>query len=87
MKNRGFAICHDFNRAPHIQTIRMYLVLIAYAISSILTHSLLIKDILSKGYTILFLMKQMLNDLIYIADSALSVSHQSIQLRFAKDPP
>jgi hypothetical protein len=87
LKNRGFAICHDFNRAPHIQTIRMHLVLIAYAISSILTHSLLIKRVLSRGYTILFLMKQMLNDLIYLPDMVLTESHHSIQLRFARGPP
>ncbi len=82
---RGFAIRHDFSRAPTSQLIWSYLALIAYAISSILIHSSLGKLILSKGYTICFLMEQMLNDLIYLPD--VFVCGELIQLRFGKDPP
>jgi hypothetical protein len=84
---RGFAIRHDFNRAPNAQSIRIYLILIAYAISSILIHSTFGKTILAKGYTISFMMEQMLTDLIYLSDAILVESHNPIQLRFAKDPP
>ena len=43
---RGFAIRHDFNRAPVAQSIRIYLILIAYAICAILTYSTLGQSIL-----------------------------------------
>ena len=84
---RGFAIRHDFNRAFTSQSVRIYLILIAYAISSILTYSSIGRAILSRGYTTTFMMEQMLNDLIYLADVVLVESHNPIQLRFAKDPP
>ena len=84
---RGYAIRHDFNRAFTSQSVRVYLILIAYAISSILTHSIIGRAILSRGYTTTFIMEQMLNDLIYLTDSILTESHNPIQLRFAKDPP
>jgi hypothetical protein len=84
---RGFAIRHDFNRAPAAQTIRTYLIHIAYAITSILTHSALGQAILSMGYTISFMMEQMLTDLIYISQITLFKGKDPIQLRFGKDPP
>ena len=84
---RGFAIRHDFNRAFNSQTIRMYLIFIAYAISSLLTYSTMGQSLLSRGYTITFLMEQMLHDLIYLTDLVLSESHHLIQLRFARGPP
>jgi hypothetical protein len=84
---RGFGICHDFNRAPAAQSVRFYLILIAYAICSILTHTTFGKVILSKKYTITFIMEQMLNDLIYLSDKILLEGYNAIQLRFAKDPP
>ena len=83
---RGFAICHDFNRTPNAQSIRIYLILIAYAISSILVHSAFGRAVLARGYTIAFMMEQMLTDLIYLADSIWDC-HQPFQLRFGKDPP
>ncbi len=84
---RGFAIRHDFNRAFTSQSIRVYLILIAFAICSILTYSKMGQAILSQRYTTTFMMKQMLNDLIYLTDTVLEESHNPIQLRFAKDPP
>jgi hypothetical protein len=84
---RGFAIRHDFNRAPGAQSIRVYLILIAYAITSILSYSTLGRSILSNGYTISFIMEQMLTDLIYISDEILFTWSDPSQLRFGKDPP
>jgi len=84
---RGFAIRHDFNRAPVAQSIRIYLIFIAYAICSILTYSTLGQSILAKGYTVTFMMEQMLNDLIYISDTILFQWDDPSQLRFGKDPP
>jgi hypothetical protein len=84
---RGYAINHDFNRDPKAQSVRMYLILIAHAICSILTHSTYGRSILAKKYTIRFMMEQMLNDLIYIPASKLFALHDPMQLRFAKDPP
>lgn len=87
LQHRGFAICHDFNRAPIAQSVRESLILIAYAISSVLTHSLLGKAMLSKGITISFMMEQMLTDLIYVPTTTLFKLHDPSQLRFAKGPP
>lgn len=87
VQRRGFYICHDFNRSPNSQTIRMYLIYVAYAICSILTHSTLGKAVLAKGYTILFMMQQMLTDLISRSEDQLFAGFNPIQLRFAKDPP
>ena len=87
LKNRGFAIKHDFNRAPNAQTIRTYLILIAYAISSILSHSKLGEYVLSKGFTMVFIMSKMLQDLIYINEESLFSGYVSSQLRFARGPP
>lgn len=87
LQHRGFAICHDFNRAPNSQSIRIYLILIAYAITSILTYSRFGQTILAKGYTISFIMKQMLLDLIYLNFDILFEGYNPIQLRFGKDPP
>jgi hypothetical protein len=84
---RGFAVHHDFNRAPTSQSVRLYLILIAYAISSILNYSTIGRALSSQRYTLTFIMKQMLNDLIYLADIVLTESHNPIQLRFGKDPP
>ena len=84
---RGFAVHHDFNRAPTSQSVRLYLILIAYAISAIVAGSTTGRVILSRGHTLIFTMKQMLTDLIYLADTVLIESHNPIQLRFAKDPP
>jgi hypothetical protein len=87
LQHRGFAICHDFNRAPIAQLVRTSLILIAYAICSILTHSALGKSVLSKGITISFMMEQMLADLIYVPTTTLFKLHDPSQMRFAKDPP
>lgn len=87
LQKRGFAIEHDFNRLPKIQTIRTYLILIAFALTSILTSSCLGIYIFSKK-SIRFTMEQMLNDLIYIDHSILFDCPYPIQLRFGcKDPP
>lgn len=84
---RGFAIHHDFNRAPTAQSVRMYLTLMAYAICSILTYSTLGRSILSKGCTIVFMMEQMLADLIYVSEEVLFKWNDPRQLRFARGPP
>ena len=84
---RGFAVHHDFNRAPTSQSVRLYLTLIAYAISAIITYSTIGRAISSRGHTLIFTMKQMLNDLIYLIDMVLTESHNPIQLRFARYPP
>lgn len=88
LQHRGFSITHDFNRAPNAQTVRTYLILIAYALTSVLTYSCLGKNILSKGnFTISFVMAKMLQDLIYLTEDQLFNGYVPFQLRFAKDPP
>lgn len=87
LQHRGFAICHDFNRAPAAQLIRTYLILIAYAICSILTYSRLGKFVLSKGLTIIFMMQQMLTDLIYVPGDVLFSRSDPRQFRWGTDPP
>lgn len=84
---RGFAICHDFNRAPTAQLVRTYLIFIAYAICSILTHSRLGESIISRGLTITFMMEQMLKDLIYIEEENLFSRRCVGQLRWGTGPP
>lgn len=85
---RGFAICHDFNRTPKPQLVRTYLILIAYAISSILTHLKLGKSILSQGgMTIIFMMTQMLEDLTRIPEEILFNWKEPRQIRWGTDPP
>lgn len=83
---RGFAIQHDFNRAPTSQSVRTYLILLAYAITSILTYSTLGKAILAKGYTISFIMEQMFQDLLYLTEDQLFNRYNPSQLRFARPP-
>jgi hypothetical protein len=87
LQHRGFALCHDFNRAPTAQLVRTYLILIAYAISSILTYSKLGKSILSRGISVTFMMEQMLQDLIYVTYEDLFNQSDPGQLRLGKDPP
>ena len=88
LQHRGFAISHDFNRAPTAQLVRTFLILIAYAICSILVHSKQGQSILSKkGMTIRFLMEQMFMDLIYIPDRVLSQWSCYGQLRWGTGPP
>jgi hypothetical protein len=87
LQNRGFAICHDFNRAPLAQLSRTYLILIAYAICSILSYSKAGQSILSKRITISFMMRKMFTDLIYIPEEVLFTRPDPRQLRFGKDPP
>jgi hypothetical protein len=84
---RGFAICHDFNRAPAAQTIRVYLILIAYAICATLIYSVFGRSVLSQTYTIIFMMQQMLDDLTRIPWELLFKWEYPKQLRFGKDPP
>jgi hypothetical protein len=87
LQHRGYAICHDFNRAPTAQLVRTYLILIAYAICSILTHLRLGQSILSKGMTIIFMMQKMLIDLIYVPEETLFKWDDPGQIRWGKDPP
>ena len=87
LQHRGFAICHDFNRAPAAQLVRTYLILIAYAICSILTYSRLGKSVLSSGLTVIFMMEQMLTDLIYVPEEVLFNRSDPGQLRWGTDPP
>jgi hypothetical protein len=87
LQHRGFAICHDFNREPRAQLIRTYLILIAYAISSILTYSRLGQSILSRGLTIIFMMEQMLIDLMYIREEILFNWNEPGQFRWGTGPP
>lgn len=87
LQHRGFAIYHDFNRAPAAQLVRTFLILIAYAICSILTYSRLGRSIFSKGMTISFMMEQMLQDLIYTPQRCLFNWNGHGQLRWGTDPP
>src|ERR1700738_2493959 len=88
LQHRDFYICHDFNRAPTAQLVRTFLILIAYAICSILVHSKPGQSILSKQeMTIRFMMKQMLQDLIYMSDRVLSQWSCYGQLRWGTGPP
>jgi hypothetical protein len=87
LQNRGFAICHDFNRAPAAQLVRTYLILIAYAICSILTYLRLGQSILSRGLTVIFMMEQMLHDLIYVPEDVLFKRSNLGQFRWSTGPP
>lgn len=88
LQHRGYSICHDFNRSPTAQTIRIFLILIAYAICSILTHTRFGQAILSNGMmTIVFMMKQMLKDLTYVSEKVLFKWSDAGQLRWGTDPP
>jgi hypothetical protein len=87
LQNRGFSIKHDFNRAPNAQMIRTYLILIAYAISSVIRYSQLGEYIVSKGYTMSFIMTKMLQDLIYLTENQLFSGYSPSQLRFSRGPP
>ena len=87
LQHRGFNIGHDFNRAPTAQLARTFLILIAYAICSILTHSRLGRFILSTGLTISFMMEQMLQDLIRAPPDCLFSWSGHGQLRWGTDPP
>jgi hypothetical protein len=87
LQNRGFSIKHDFNRTPKAQMIRTYLILIAYAISSVIRYSQLGRYILSKGYTMSFIMTKMLQDLVYLTENQLFSGYSPSQLRFSRGPP
>lgn len=87
LQHRDYGMSHDYNRAPTAQLIRTYLILIAYAISSILCYSKLGQLILSKGLTIIFMMKQMLNDLIYLPEGILFQKRETGQFRWGTGPP
>lgn len=87
VQNHDFAICHDFNRNPTAQLARTFLILIAYAITSILVESRIGKLILAEGKSIMFMMREMLNDLIRIPEGILFGCRNPRQLRFGKDPP
>ena len=87
LQHRGFAICHDFNRAPTAQLVRIYLILIAYAICSILTYSRLGQSVLSRGLTAIFMMEQMLTDLIYVPEEVLFNGSDPGQFRWSTGPP
>lgn len=87
LQNRGFSIKHDFNRAPSAQTTRIYLILIAYAISSVIRYSQLAEYIIRKGYTMWFIMTKMFQDLIYLAEDQLFSGYTPMQLRFSREPP
>jgi hypothetical protein len=80
-ERRGFYMNHDFCRAPTSQTIWFYLILLAMAICSILEHSTL--NMIFKKTTISFVMRQMLNDLLYVKDYVLYECSFPKQLRFA----
>jgi len=87
LQHRGFAICHDFNRVPAAQLVRTHLILIAYAICSILTYSRLGKSVLSRGLTVIFMMEQMLTDLIYVPEEILFNRGDPKQFRWSTGPP
>jgi hypothetical protein len=87
LEERGFAIRHDFNRLPQAQSIRIYLILVAFAFTSILESSYLGQYIFAKK-SIRFTMSQMFNDLIYLNCSDLFDCNYPIQFRLGgKDPP
>lgn len=63
LKNRGFNLKHDFSRHPQAQSIWLYLMFIAFALTSLFLLSE-IGHCSRKKYTITFLMEQMLKDLL-----------------------
>jgi hypothetical protein len=72
---------------PNIQIIRLYLTLIAFGISSIFAYSDLGRSIiLNERRTLIFTMKQMLTDIVYLPEAIFECA-EPVQLRFAKDPP
>jgi len=87
LQHHGFGICHDFNRAPTAQLIRTFLILIAYAITSILLHTKLGQAILTKRMTVTFMMERMFTDIIYIPAAILFNGKDPGQFRWATGPP
>jgi hypothetical protein len=82
IKNRGFHIKHDYNRHPSCQTIWKILTFLAFCITAIfLLSDLGIKA--RKGVTIIFLMKQMLQDLFYLPYEEIFLCTYPKQLRFS----
>ena len=86
LKNRGFAARHDFSRHFQAQSIWLILMMIAFALSSLILYSNL--GILSrkKGCSIRFFMQQMMLDLIYLPPSLLFDVPYPKQLRFSIIP-
>lgn len=66
LKNRGFNLKHDFSRHPQSQSIWLFLMFIAFGLTSLF----LLSEIgfhSRKKYTIIFLMRQMLTDLLHFS--------------------
>jgi len=82
LKNRGFHLKHDYSRHPNSQWIWLYLLLIAFAITSVL--NLCDLGILSrKNATIRAWMRQMLQDLFYFSYECIFLCTYPKQLRFS----
>ena len=64
LKNRGFHLKHDFSRHPHSQSIWLFLIFIAFGLTSIFLLSE-IGFLSKKKNTVVFLMKEMLTELLY----------------------
>jgi hypothetical protein len=85
-KNRGFAARHDFSRHPQAQGIWLSLMMIAFALSSIILYSRLGVIARKKECSIRFFMQQMMLDLIYIPSYLLFDQPYPKQLRFCIHP-
>ena len=85
-ENRGFNMQHDFGRAPKVQTIWLYFILIAMTLTALLEYSSLGRIFNKKSLK--FVMKQMLEHLLYLNEIKIFSDNFPGQLRFgAPEPP
>lgn len=82
LKNRGFRMEHDYSRHPNSQGIWLFLILIAFILTSIFLLSDLGIACRQKA-SIKGLMKQMLQDLFYYSYEKIFLSTYPKQLRFS----
>jgi hypothetical protein len=86
LKNRGFYATHDFSRNFQAGSIWLSLMMIAFALSSIILYSRLGILARKKGCSIRFFMQQMMQDLLYLPPSLLFDCPYPKQLRFSISP-
>ena len=83
LKNRGFHATHDFSRNFQASSIWLSLMMIAFALSSIILYSRLGMLARQKKCSIRFFMQQMMQDLLYLCPTLLFDCPYPKQLRFS----
>jgi hypothetical protein len=86
LKNRGFHATHDFSSNFQAGSIWLFLMMIAFALSSLILYSHLGILARKKGCSIRFFMQQMMQDLLYLSPSLIFDYPYPKQLRFSLIP-